>query len=127
MRRRGSAAVEFALVLPALALLLAGALEWGWYLRHEVVVIHLARDAAAAGALTKRTDGPADVAEVRAWDALTELHLDPQGAQVNGTLTDTALGPLITLEVNVPYQPLLSLVPSPATLRAEHSTLLVNR
>ncbi|MCX8032571.1 MAG: pilus assembly protein [Thermoleophilia bacterium] len=42
----GAAAVEFALVLPMLLIILFGILDWGLYLYNDLLLTHAARDAA---------------------------------------------------------------------------------
>jgi hypothetical protein len=125
--RRGAAAIEFALVLPVLVGLLMGAIEWGWYLRHEILVVHIARDAAAAGALSKPADGPDTVALARAWDALVEGHIDPARAHLDADVVSSVYGPVISVDVVVDYDPLLRWVPTPSRLAAHHRTLLEDR
>jgi Flp pilus assembly protein TadG len=45
-RERGAAAVEFALVLPLLVILLMGIIDFGLYFYNDLAVAHAARDAA---------------------------------------------------------------------------------
>ena len=45
-RERGAAAVEFALVLPLLVVLLMGIIDFGLYFYNDLAVSHAARDAA---------------------------------------------------------------------------------
>ncbi|HMV66599.1 MAG TPA: hypothetical protein PKA64_07090, partial [Myxococcota bacterium] len=104
-----------------------GALEWGWYLRYEVAVTHVARDAARTGALVRADRDPAGTAEARAWDALQETHLDPTTAELVGSVDGGPYGPVLTLTVSVPYAPLVGLVPTPARLSARHALLLEDR
>lgn len=48
---KGASALEFALVLPLLVLLLMGILDWGYYFYAEQVVTNAAREGARAGSL----------------------------------------------------------------------------
>ena len=48
---RGAAAVEFAIVLPLLMLLVLGSMDWGYYFFVEQVVVNAAREGARAGSL----------------------------------------------------------------------------
>jgi len=57
---RGAAAVEFALVLPVLLLLVLGAIDWGYFFFVQQVVTNAAREAARVGSLTPYD--PANVA-----------------------------------------------------------------
>ncbi|MBN2358950.1 MAG: pilus assembly protein, partial [Deltaproteobacteria bacterium] len=48
---RGAAAVEFAIVLPLLLLLVLGGLDWGYYFFIAQVTTNAAREGARAGSL----------------------------------------------------------------------------
>ncbi len=56
---RGAAAVEFALVLTPLLLLVLGTIDWGYYFYVREVVTNAAREGARAGSIN-RTTGAAD-------------------------------------------------------------------
>lgn len=49
-RRRGSNAIEFALMLPILVVLLAGLADFGWWVNQDLLLTDVVRDAARAGA-----------------------------------------------------------------------------
>lgn len=55
-RHRGAAAVEFALVVPLLLLLVFGCIDWGWFFFLDQVVTNAAREGARRGAVLSRTD-----------------------------------------------------------------------
>jgi Flp pilus assembly protein TadG len=95
--QRGAAAVEFALVLPVLLLVILGAIDWGYYFYLQQIVVNGAREAARAGSL-QPTDGAAAVsdAEAACGAYLTSAGLTPAkatcaasaaGANVSVTLT----------------------------------------
>jgi Flp pilus assembly protein TadG len=63
-RERGAVAVEFALVLPLLLLLVLGGIDWGYYFMVGQIASNAAREGARAGALLRGpvsgcTDDPA--------------------------------------------------------------------
>jgi Flp pilus assembly protein TadG len=61
---RGAAAVEFALVLPLLMLLLLGGIDWGYYFFVDQIVTNAAREGARTGAVADRATSDArDVAQ----------------------------------------------------------------
>lgn len=54
-RANGVAAVEFAILLPVLILIVVGTLEWGRYFTIRESVIHAAREGARGGTLLEAT------------------------------------------------------------------------
>jgi Flp pilus assembly protein TadG len=64
-RARGAAAVEFAVILPVLFLLVFGVMEWGYYFFVETTVLNAAREGARAGSVAT-----SDIAEARARAAV---------------------------------------------------------
>lgn len=55
LRERGAAAVEMAIVLPLLLLLLGGVIDFGWLFFQKIVMTNAAREG-ARGAVVKMTD-----------------------------------------------------------------------
>lgn len=118
-RRRGNAAIELALTLPVLLLLGAGVAEWGWWLRWDVIVTHIARDAALTASVTAARDNPAGAAEARARAGLLAAGLSANQSAVIVETTPTSTGPAMRVALSVPYTGLVPLVPSPNRLAAE--------
>ena len=58
-RERGAVAVEFALVLPILLLLVLAGIDWGYYFFAGQIVANAAREGARVGALT-RSEPPSE-------------------------------------------------------------------
>jgi Flp pilus assembly protein TadG len=88
-RQRGAAAVEFGLVLPLLALLVMGTLDWGYYLYVTHLVTNAAREGARAGTLTDPDDPAAEAsasAERTARQYLEDCGLDGAPAIINAGL-----------------------------------------
>jgi hypothetical protein len=54
--RRGAVAVEFALVLPILLLLVLGGIDWGYFFFAGQIVANAAREGARAGSLSRVAD-----------------------------------------------------------------------
>lgn len=54
---KGAAAVEFALCLPLLILILCGILEYGWYLTNQIVLANAVSAGARAGIKAKEWEG----------------------------------------------------------------------
>jgi len=55
-RERGAVAVEFALVLPLLLLLVLGGIDWGYYFFASEVITNVAREGASVAVLPGYTD-----------------------------------------------------------------------
>jgi Flp pilus assembly protein TadG len=73
--QRGAAAVEFALVLIPLLLILLGTIDWGWYFYVREVVANAAREGARHGA-AYGSSGGASAAQSRANAYLQSLGLN---------------------------------------------------
>ncbi len=116
--RRGSISVEFAVTLPIVLLLLIGVLEWGRMLAREVAVVTVARDAAHAGALTRKTDDPTRIARLQAEDGLRAAGFNPAVATVEARSFPNPAGTMLELRVTVPFSPLFGLLPVTNQLHA---------
>jgi len=125
--RRASIVTEVALTLPLFLVMLAGAMEWGWAMPHEVDIEHIARDAARAGALTRVVDGPEAAARARTVEALVAEGIDPATVTLTTATGTTASGDVISVDLRVPYRALLGLVPAPADLHANATMRLENQ
>jgi Flp pilus assembly protein TadG len=74
---RGAAAVEFAIVLPLLLLVLLGTIDWGYYFFCREVVVNASREGARAGSLVPAGTSPVANAEAAALAYLEGGSLDP--------------------------------------------------
>jgi len=70
-RERGAAAVEFALVLPLLLIMLFAIIDFGWVLNQQMSVTAAAREGARYYAIHNLESGAQGVAEGRAADLVT--------------------------------------------------------
>ncbi|MGI5862200.1 MAG: TadE family protein [Myxococcales bacterium] len=117
---RGAAALEFALVLPLLLLLVLGGIDWGFYFFAEQVVVNAAREGARAGSLETLDDTAARAdAEAAARLFLSRGGLDAASAAVSVSLT----GDSVAVQVVYPTGSLTGLsglvVPDSARALAE--------
>ena len=108
-RDRGAAAVEFALVLPLLLLLVLGGIDYGIYFSDSMAL----RDAARAGARTPAVDPEADLAAIA--QAVEE---DASGATGDATasvqvLSDPDLGQIVVVCAELMDRAEIGLVPLP--------------
>ncbi len=96
---RGASAVEFALVLPLLMLLVMGALDWGYYFYCEEVVTNAAREGARAGSLQATSDA---AAQADATDAAS-TYLQNGGLTASNATVSIALDAAsVTVSVSYP-------------------------
>lgn len=121
MRRRGAAAVEFALVLPVLLALIFGLIDWGWFLFYRVTYTMAAQRGVrlAAGAPMSRDPVALAEQEARAW--LLAYGADPTGADIHAELVGSGADEEIQVTVSRTYEPLIGLVPTPDLLFGQAS------
>ena len=114
--RRGQAAVEFALILPLLLILLVGIIEFGRAWNEHQVITDAAREAARRGAIHDDTTTVAWVRQV-AMNAMGRAGIGPgrcttpgsppAGASCGATcvcVTDGAANEPITVNIDLPYR-----------------------
>lgn len=116
--RRGSNAVEFALILPILITLLAGIVEWGWTLNQQMMVVQAAREGARAGVSTPRDDDPETAAQARVVQSLNDMGLNGGAATVTVSIVGAYPDELLQVNLALPHQPIIGLVPIPVDLKA---------
>ena len=123
MRRQGSAAVEQALVTAVVLLFSFGIMDWSWFMFHELTSVIAAERGArlAAGVLPDHDPAAVAEAEVLAW--LDAYGLDSSRATVEVSYEERDYGDVLTVEVTVPFDALVGLVPAPSALRGEATTL----
>lgn len=85
---RGAAAVEFALVLPLLATILFGTIEWGYYFFNRQIVINSAREGARVGTLQSMQSSDA-IAAAQSYLTGSGLVLKSGAGTVGGTVYAT--------------------------------------
>lgn len=116
--RRGSNAVEFALILPILITLLAGIVEWGWTLNQQMMVVQAAREGARAGVSTPRDDDPETAAQARVVQSLNDMGLNGSAATVTVSIVGAYPDELLQVNLALPHEPIIGLVPIPVDLKA---------
>ena len=116
--RRGSNAVEFALILPILITLFAGIVEWGWTLNQQMMVVQAAREGARAGVSTPRDDDPETAAQARVVQSLNDMGLNGSAATVTVSIVGAYPDELLQVDLALPHEPIIGLVPMPVDLKA---------
>lgn len=101
--RRGQAAVEFALVLPFLLIMLVGIIEFGRAWNEHQVITDAAREAARKGAIWDETVTEQDIRDV-AESALARAGIDPGTATIDLDNWDGDAGEKLTVSIDLPYQ-----------------------
>ncbi len=118
-QRRGTAAIEYALVLPALLLMILGLVDWSWYL-YSWLDLHAALGAGVRLAASSEAD-PEGAARAAICAALERQGLGCDALTFTTQRTNDASGPTVELTVSLPFEPPVGLVRTPHVLRAEAS------
>lgn len=125
-RRRGGAAIEFALVLPVLLALIFGIIEYGWIFFQQANILSAAREGARLGVTVAQdaSPNPGATAVTRVQSVLATYGIDAASATITATQSGAAPQETLTVQIAVPYTPLIGLVPTPANLSAQMTMLL---
>lgn len=115
--RRGSVAIEVALTLPILVLLLIAIAEWGITFPQQLTFENIARDSARAGSLVLRTADPEGTAVARANARLAEAGFDAADVTITTAIESTPTGDdALTVTLTKDYAAIFDLVPTPLQL-----------
>lgn len=118
-RVRGAEAVEFALTLPILVILVAGIFDYGWYFHQQLSLQSATRQAARSASVLPQTgdvDAAARASIAAALEADGQGGLDPA---VTVEVVTAANGEqAVRVDATAPYTGLWSLVALPFQLRA---------
>lgn len=117
--RRGSQAVEFALILPVMMALTSGIIDYGWFYSQQLQVVSAARDGARGASQLDSAaspDDPCTFAVTQAQDILTEAGVT--GATVHATGAMGGSEMRLTVEVTAAFPALFGLAPVPPSYYA---------
>jgi len=110
--RRGSEALEFALTLPFLLVILGGIIDFGWFATHQSGVYAAASYGARAGSRTPQDLNPVATATLSAKRDLADSHL--ANATVHAAMITLPTGEqAIEVEVEAPYSGIWGFIPFP--------------
>ncbi len=112
--RRGSAALEFAMVLPMLVTVLIGTMQYGLLMFTYASMLDAARNATRKLAVSVASESQARTAALAvlpSWIAAARWTVTPQDTGTTGTTSVQT-----TISVGSSYASVLHLVPMPATL-----------
>jgi Flp pilus assembly protein TadG len=126
--RRGSYAVEFALSLPILVLLVAGVVDLGLYLVVADGVVAATANGARSGSLMIQDDGedPVAQAESIANDHWTNTGL-PGAPTFAASLVGAAPDQMLVLNASVPFDGFFNFVTLPATIDYQYTMRVVRQ
>ena len=128
-RRRGASALEFALTLPVVMLVLAGILEYGWYLFQLSNVVHALRDGTRIGVTVPLASPtpPTTRAEEHARAVLNGLGVpceDGDGCIVTAVINPSDDFDVLNLTIEVDYTPIVGLLPAPGLLQGTFTMMM---
>ena len=116
LKRRGAAAIEFALVVPVALVMLYGIAEYSWYMFNFMTVTTAVQEGVRTGSFVASEDDPAAVATAKVREQLTLYGLHGDTATVTTAMTTDTYGDVLSVRVQVPYTALVGLIPVPDTL-----------
>jgi len=123
--RRGHALLEFALCLPVVLSLLLGVLDYGWYFFQQGMLLDAAKDGCRVGVSVGATEDPALRAEAVALEILEDSGLGrPDALAVDGGVTTLSGIRVLRLTLDMPFTPLVGLVPAPTHLKVTRTMVL---
>lgn len=119
--RRGSQAVEFALTLPILSMLLLGLVDYGWYFLRQSMVVNAVRESMRLGAMQTpdSTDVAGDCTSCKSLAAsqivssLADVGITVTAAEVTPSIENVSGACALTLSPTIEFDPLAGLVATP--------------
>jgi len=127
--RRGASALEFALTLPVVMIVLAAILEYGWYLFQLSNVVHALRDGTRIGVTVPLADPtpPTTRAEEHARAVMNGLGVpceEGEGCVVTAVINPSDEFDVLNLTIEVEYTPIVGLLPSPSLLQGNFTMMM---
>lgn len=118
--RRGSAHIEFALVIPVLVVILFATAEYGWMFFRRGLILDAGRQGCRAGAVVHPTDDYTTIVEDATEDALAAVGVDCATTNCDVTVSTDGDSPRETLQcgLQVDYVGLTGLIPVPNDVTA---------
>lgn len=115
VRHHGLAALEFALVLPLVVMLVFGMVEYGWVFYQQFNVASAVRQGVRKGVTVAMVASPDPLAQAKTAteSALAAAGIDPSLASTTAAYSGPPGSVLMTVASSVPYQPIIGLLPAP--------------
>lgn len=126
-RRRGAAAIEFALVGTAFFLMLFGIMDWGWLFFRRSQFMDAVLDGTRRAVTRSQTDvslPPVDAAIEYTEANLTAYGIDPNLTTIEASYQGVSPSEVLIVTAWMPYEPLIGIWPTPDTINAQMSMYL---
>ena len=121
--RRGSAALEFALLAPVLIVIVFATVEWGCVWSRHALATYAVEEGVRMAAGVGSTGDPQTAAHDFAVETLAGLGLDTTTAVVTATYDGLVPGQL-RLDIQIPYAPITGLLPVPDEITASQIAVI---
>lgn len=124
---QGATAVEFALILPILAALIFGMIDFGRLMWQQEVLVNATREGARQGILFGSGNGPTEI-EATVSQAVSDGGLDASGLTVSVTGVGAGVGNPLAVTSNLPFQFIVAdkLIPGVTTNTLSASITMMN-
>jgi len=127
--RRGASALEFALTLPILLIIVSAIAAYGWFLAQQTQVLQAVGDGARLAATVARdaATGPEDAAVEHTRTVLTGMGIPcsaGEDCELEAEITSSGSLDVITVRASIGYSPVTGLVPNPERIYAETAMAL---
>lgn len=124
---RGAAAMEFALLLPILAALIFGMIDFGRMLWFQEVLVNATRDGVRQGTLFNSGNGQSEIQGIIA-QALNNGGVPADGLSVSVNGLGTGQGNPLTVTSSIPWQFMIvdSLIPALTTNQLQATVVMMN-
>lgn len=110
----GAAAVEFALILPVFMPIVAGLMDWSWYMYEWMSVDMAVNHGVRLGASVNTSPELTALAAVQS--GLTARRVEWEGSNLTATKELVSGGYVVKVVAVIPYAPPVGLVPTPDSL-----------
>lgn len=122
-RRRGAAAIEFALTSIAFFLMLFIIIDYGWLFLRRANIQDAVFRGARAGSVVATSSNPAATATAEVQNQLTAHGIDPGDVAISAAVSGTTPTQVITVSADMPYVPPVnfSVLPVPDRIGATMS------
>ncbi len=119
--RRGAHAIEMALILPVMMMLITGIIEISWFMLARTAVRDVAQRSARAGSIVTSTDAVEAAVLDQSEVVIAAYHLEETSVVTN---VEAGPPPVVVVTVDMPYAGLTGMLPVPETIHASARRML---